>query len=680
MESLIRGRLRNTNLPRTKALFPVFEAVVNSIHAIDELGAGTSGSINVEVVRDKQQSLGSLQQKGGKKGPMPVGDIIGFNIVDNGVGFHDENHKSFHLLDSEHKTSIGGKGIGRLLFLKAFRVAKITSHYIDAQGNIAVRELEFNENNGAVDIVSSAPIASKARSTTVKLIDFRADYQEHAPKTLQAIGMAILEHVLWYFVREGGAPSIRVQDDSGSVNLDELFEGFMHSNAATHSIMIKGHSFELTHVRLRPSSGKQHYIAFGGQRREVIQEPIAGKIQGLFGKLKDSVGEFIYACYVSSNYLDDRTQPERFGFSIPEKGESLLDSIEISMSDIRGAALREAEKLLEESLLSKVAESSKRLREFVQTQAPRYRPVLGRFEKEKMSIDPDMSDKDLEMHLHKQLYDFEHALLEEGQRLAGYTEAETSEMYQERLASYLAKAQDLKQSDLVNYVFHRRTVLDIFAYAIRKVKDKYLKEKILHNIIVPQYKTSEEIRVDNLWLLDERLSFHDYLASDIPLSNMSVLDTDSDKKPDLFVSNVFDRSILVSENELEAQGSIFVVELKRPMRNDMSEGEDRDPIAQSLGYVDRIRNGGLMTRDGRPINTKSGAPAFCFIVCDLTATMKQRCKMSSLTETSDGRGYFGFNGNFNAYIEVSSYDRVLVAATERNRAFFDRLGLPVSRA
>lgn len=34
--SSLEGRLRNTDLPVTKCLFPVFEAVVNSIYAIDD--------------------------------------------------------------------------------------------------------------------------------------------------------------------------------------------------------------------------------------------------------------------------------------------------------------------------------------------------------------------------------------------------------------------------------------------------------------------------------------------------------------------------------------------------------------------------------------------------------------------------------------------------------------------
>lgn len=35
-----------------------------------------------------------------------------------------------------------------------------------------------------------------------------------------------------------------------------------------------------------------------------------------------------------------------------------------------------------------------------------------------------------------------------------------------------------------------------------------------------------------------------------------------------------------------------------------------------------------------------------------------------------------FNDSAKAYIEVMSFDRLVNAATERNRAFFDKLGLP----
>ncbi len=56
--------------------------------------------------------------------------------------------------------------------------------------------------------------------------------------------------------------------------------------------------------------------------------------------------------------------------------------------------------------------------------------------------------------------------------------------------------------------------------------------------------------------------------------------------------------------------------------------------------------------------------------------VKERCDILGLTHTSDYDGYFGYNKNFQAYIEVISFDRLLNSAKQRNRAFFDKLGLP----
>ena len=48
------------------------------------------------------------------------------------------------------------------------------------------------------------------------------------------------------------------------------------------------------------------------------------------------------------------------------------------------------------------------------------------------------------------------------------------------------------------------------------------------------------------------------------------------------------------------------------------------------------------------------------------------------SSTADKMGYFGYNDNYGAYIEVISFDRILNMAKERNKAFFDKLGLPTS--
>lgn len=71
-------------------------------------------------------------------------------------------------------------------------------------------------------------------------------------------------------------------------------------------------------------------------------------------------------------------------------------------------------------------------------------------------------------------------------------------------------------------------------------------------------------------------------------------------------------------------------------------------------------------------------PGYCYIISDLTPTMVSRCKDADLRPTQDGMGYFGFNSARHAYVEVFSYDRLIASATERNRAFFDKLGLPAT--
>ncbi len=97
LNTSLKGRLRNTNLPLTNVLHPLFEAVVNSIHSLDTAlkMAGNSTSmesiITINILRSSQVSLTDDVNP----------DIIGFEIIDNGVGFNTESYTSFQTLDSE---------------------------------------------------------------------------------------------------------------------------------------------------------------------------------------------------------------------------------------------------------------------------------------------------------------------------------------------------------------------------------------------------------------------------------------------------------------------------------------------------------------------------------------------------------------------------------------------------
>ena len=159
---------------------------------------------------------------------------------------------------------------------------------------------------------------------------------------------------------------------------------------------------------------------------------------------------------------------------------------------------------------------------------------------------------------------------------------------------------------------------------------------------------------------------------------MPITDCQSTEEPDICALNVFDQPILVADGQSLPLASIVVVEIKRPMRNDAKAGEKKDPVEQALGYLERIRKGDARTASGRPIPESQEIPGFCYAICDITPTIETRCKLLGLKATSDRLGYFGYNSNYEAYIEVISFDRLLNAARERNRAFFDKLGLPTN--
>ena len=159
---------------------------------------------------------------------------------------------------------------------------------------------------------------------------------------------------------------------------------------------------------------------------------------------------------------------------------------------------------------------------------------------------------------------------------------------------------------------------------------------------------------------------------------MPVTNSASGKEPDLISVSIFDNPICVRSGTQFPLASVTVVEIKRPMRNDMKEGEDKDPLDQALGYLERIREGSVQTPAGRLIPGSDNIPGYCYVLCDLTEKMIKRCKSASLQVTSDGMGYFGYNPNYKAYIEVISFDQLVRSATERNSAFFEKLGLPVS--
>jgi hypothetical protein len=668
LQTNLKGRLRNTLLPKSHGLMPVFEAVVNSIQSIEEKGNLDIGKIVLNINRSAQTTI--------EQDSKSLTPIVGFTISDNGCGFDQANFKSFETLDSDHKIKKGCRGVGRLMWLKVFDFVEVESHFLDSNGEVKKRNFRFDDKQG----VHGENIVTTTQSepgTLVKLVGFDANFRKQVPASGASIANQLLEHVLWYFVRQGSAPQILVEDDGQVFKLDGLLEEHMHASAFLETITIHNNSFDLTHIKFRASVNKKHQLALCAANRLVKEETIQGKLPGLYGKISDDSGEFTYTCYVSSDYLNEHVRSERTSFDIAEDVEDMLN--EVSFKDIREAVLARTKVYLNDVLTENVLASRKRIDDFIDHQAPRYRPIANYVAEELLIVDPEKSDKELELHLHAQWYEIERQLVSEGHDIMQPQNDEYTEEYKIRLGEYLRKAEDLKKSDLANYVSHRKVIIDLLQKSIERLDSgKYVREDMIHELIMPMRKDSSEILIDscNLWLIDERLAFHNYLASDRTLNSMPITGNDSNKEPDLLSLRVFDNPILVNDQRDFPLAAITVIEIKRPMRDDMREGSDKDPIDQALSYLEKIREGKVTTKSGRPIPGNEDIPGYCYVLCDLTQSMHRRCRRANLRITSDGMGYFGYNEPSHAYIEVISFDQLVKAAKERNRAFFEKLGLP----
>jgi hypothetical protein len=280
----LQGRLRNTRLPLKSGLFPLFEAVVNSLHAIDVSNDPSAGRITVRVQRDVP--LPSLFD--GDRRLQQTGDIVGFEVVDNGEGFHDKNMASFETLDSEYKAEHGCRGVGRLLWLKAFENVRVSSGYVNETGQLNERTFTFTVAAGVTEEVSPRTVFTNPGSK-VELIGYQKQYREKSPKTVKTIANSLVEHCIWYFVREGGAPKIIVHDDAETIDLDAVFADYMHTSAVTESLEVEEEKFELTHVKLKASSSRPHSLVWCAANRVVQEDNISGKVPGLHGRLETAL-------------------------------------------------------------------------------------------------------------------------------------------------------------------------------------------------------------------------------------------------------------------------------------------------------------------------------------------------------------------------------------------------------
>ena len=653
-DSNLLSRVNNYSLvPSTdNALLPLFEAITNSIHAVQDRFENdwkNKGQIEIYIF------------------PRADGKVQDIEIDDNGIGLNHDNFKSFKTSDSPYKIKRGGKGIGRLSWLKAFESAQIDSVFEDENKRyrrkfiFRLDEDEPISSHSVEEVSINEPV-----KTIIKLTNMKENYAGKFPEKIDTVIQKALFHFLPMLI--AGAPSTSFINDEESNDIKEIFNQHKYNEESIFLSLDSDddkNKFMLQNIMIDKKivSDKSHTIYFAANERIVGSHNISNQI-GLFRHFDHKGHDVYYIGILSGDYMNSAVVDARNGFYMDEKFKQ--DLIKNVIQNLENGYLKQQ---IDDLLETKTQKLTNVLKEY-----PRYTYMVEDKKKWAKSNLPANALNDEEIFKQLSIYDYRANRDIKNNIQKVLTKSIKPEEVNEKISEIVTKIGDQNRSSLAEYVAKRKGILDLLESKLGyedAENEKRYKEEAVHQIICPMTVESTDITIDNhnLWVLDDRLAYYQYFASDKQIKQF-VRSSDSKKEPDIILFNgctLFERK---NQNQ-----PVVIIEFKRPARKDYTDEEN--PIKQIYDYIDDLKNKNVQTPTGRlitEINDKT--PFFCYIVCDNTPNLQKILKRERMDkELPGGRGWYGENPSYNAYFEILEYKTIIDDARLRNEAFFKELGI-----
>jgi hypothetical protein len=311
----IRDVIKNYDLKDEEGfLFCLFEAVSNSLYCCID---NREISIVINFFRDyKANDIFKNEDN----------FIRGFIITDNGAGFTDENYNKF--AKTIYKTNHdGGKGLGRISFLKVFDNIQINSTFKD---NDKLYNRTFNFSRETIEDTKKEVVEGTPVKTVITFNILKNDFVDNTKKNIGYYSNEVLRHFyvfLNYLLEQDKKFEIRLIDDSG------LAEGVINADKLKQDKITKDTfiindpqglgdmnniNFEIVHIKTKNvDSNKAFYV---------VDERSAGEIANLDlppGILEDKNGtQYFYNIYLKSPYFNGFLNESRTQLSLPSEKTS----------------------------------------------------------------------------------------------------------------------------------------------------------------------------------------------------------------------------------------------------------------------------------------------------------------------------------------------------------------------
>ena len=88
-----------------------------------------------------------------------------------------------------------------------------------------------------------------------------------------------------------------------------------------------------------------------------------------------------------------------------------------------------------------------------------------------------------------------------------------------------------------------------------------------------------------------------------------------------------------------------------------------------------IKNRKIKRENGRDIQVDKSTKFNCFLICDITDSIKEDAEDKDFIKLEGNLGYYNYNKSHNAFVEVLAFDQLINDVKKRHKAFFEKLGI-----
>lgn len=673
-----KGLINSIDISPEEFLLPLQEVVVNSIQGIKDDDGNDEGRIIIEVIRNNEPTF-EFEEEASE----PYFPIVGFSIKDNGIGFTENRFQAFRTPYTDFGAKKHGcKGIGRYTVMACFGSMDIES-YFQYKNELKSRLLKFDNIRGLQKVQnSSSTNLPHSKFTLVKLNNYKEAYLKYIEKnqiTREAIAEGIIQHCLLYFINES-APTIFLKEKDEKLEdamvLNDIYKSVIKIEKIDKEVQIKelGSKFNLNYIK-NYNGVQSHSMHLCANNRQVGQKQTLTKFIPSFKELYDEEStKYHLSLYVTGEFLDEKANPQRNKFSIPEKDEKLTEFDGISMEGLLKGLAERVRTTYSDYINEAEKEKNERIKHYILDKDKpklRYHHLLN-IENAFNEIPISATHETLEAKLHEISFKLEQKRERAFEKIFKKKEYDKEE-FGKIVHDVLREEASFSKDKLADLMVKRKSILKLFRkYLGWREEGNYMLEEDLHNLIFTMGADSENMPYEyhNLWLLDERLTFHTFTSSDKQLRVNKKLESESQKEPDLVV---YDVPWAYSDNP-DNINSLVLFEFKRPGR-DMDTSKDKKLDSQLEEYFMELSKSKAKNSKGRFINIQKDTPKFGYIVCDLHNDLIEFNVQWNGFKKTPHKTLYKVNSELNLYFEVIDYSDLVDFAEKRHEVFFQALGI-----